>query len=889
MKFIISALIAILSLTDICQGQANRRPTIDRIPDYGPILENSGEQTVEMTGITSGGWETNQTVTITAWSENLSLIDVVHVDYQNPSRTGNLKFTPLPNANGTAKIVVRLDDGMPSRNITEESFKVTVTPVNGAPTFKLSMHTVSVQESSAKTTIKNFAINIDDGDPELNQKLSFTLSIETVSGNLTFKNVPEMNANNGELIFELQPDTSGEALISAILHDDGGTNNGGSNKSDPQNFKIIVKEKLKPPTLNELKPLTILEDSGEQSVELSGISPGGNNDQTLIIKAVSSNPALITGIKFEYVQGSSTGTLLFSPASNKFGSAVITVTLNNGLPENNLISRDMLVTIEPVADTPSSTNATTTRDQQTKSGLVISRNPVDGTEVTHFKITAITNGTLYQNNGITPIINNGFITFAQGNAGLKFTPVLGGSGNGSFKIQAATGPQNNNLGGNVITAIITIDNKAPVITSVPDTIAVINIAYVYMITATDANPGDVLRFTVLLPPAVQPWLTFTNQSNGTGVLSGTPPTGTIGQYAINIKVSDQNDAYAEQAYTLRIITPNQKPVLNALSRDIYEDDTLFFSKMDFVSRFSDPDGDTLTFWKVVNDPLSGSLFVDGNPLGSGAAINANQLNKLIYVPDQDYYGFDVLDWNASDGRDYAVVNQRVNIMITAVNDPPELVNLEKLPVIYEFGEPSVAITDSATVVDVDDDRLQKMTLRFTGSYYSDEDSIYLPPTNSLASVWEKDKGMLTITGYLSTEIYEVALRSTRYVNVNNLTPKIDKRKIEIMLYDRDNNSLPYIREIEFENSFVNLVIPSGFTPNQDGVNDTWYIGNLEHYEDMLLAVYSRTGKKIFESRSPNNEWDGTNNGSAVPAGVYYYYIMIHKFEKVYTGALWVLK
>ena len=889
MKFILSTLIIIISFFDVCQAQSNRQPTINRIPDYGPILENSGEQSVEMAGITPGGWETNQTVTITAWSENLSLIDVVHIDYESPSSTGKLRFTTLPNANGKAKIVVRLDDGMPSRNITETSFTVTVTPVNGAPNFELTMQTVSVQESSGKTTIENFAINIDDGDPELNQKLSFILSIETISGNIAFKNIPEIKANNGELNFELQPTTSGEVMISVILKDDGDTKNAGRNESDPQDFKIIVKKTLKPPTLNELKPLTILEDSGELSVELSGISTGSNDDLTLTLKAVTNNPALISGIKIAYVQGSSAGALLFSPASNKFGSAVITVTLDNGLPENNLVSRDMLVTVEPVADTPSATNATTTRDQQTQSGLVISRNPVDGAEVTHFKITAITNGTLYQNNGSTPITNNDFITFAQGNAGLKFTPILGGSGNGSFKIQAATGTQTNNLGGNVITAIITIDNKAPVITSVPDTIAEIRLAYLYTVTAIDSNPGDILSFTVLLPPSIRPWLTFTNQSNGTGVLSGTPPVGSIGQYAIYIKVSDQNDAYAEQAYTLRVITPNQKPVLSAISMNINEDDTLFFSKIDFVSRFSDPDGDTLAFWKVINDPLSGSLFVDGNPLGSGADINANQLNKLIYVPDKDYYGFDVLDWNASDGREYALVNQRVNIMIAAVNDPPELRNLEKLPVIYEYGEPSVAITDSATVVDVDDDRLQKMTLRFTGSYYSDEDSLYFPPTNSLASVWEKDKGMMTITGYLNTELYEAALRSTRYVNVKNLAPKIGKRQIEIVLYDRDTSSIPYIREIEFVNSFVDLVIPSGFTPNQDGVNDTWYIGNLEYYEDILLAVYSRTGKKIFESRSANKEWDGTYNGSEVPAGVYYYYILIAKFEKVYTGALWVLK
>ena len=77
--------------------------------------------------------------------------------------------------------------------------------------------------------------------------------------------------------------------------------------------------------------------------------------------------------------------------------------------------------INPVADTPSVTNAATNEDTQTTSGLVISRHVADGVEVTHFKITGISNGTLYQTDGTTPITSGAFITFAEGNAGLRFT------------------------------------------------------------------------------------------------------------------------------------------------------------------------------------------------------------------------------------------------------------------------------------------------------------------------------------------------------------------------------------------------------------------------------------------------------------------------------------
>ena len=64
-----------------------------------------------------------------------------------------------------------------------------------------------------------------------------------------------------------------------------------------------------------------------------------------------------------------------------------------------------MITVGAVADTPSVTPATTLEDTQSTSGLVISRNAADSSEVTHFKITNILHGTLFQNDGTTPIKN----------------------------------------------------------------------------------------------------------------------------------------------------------------------------------------------------------------------------------------------------------------------------------------------------------------------------------------------------------------------------------------------------------------------------------------------------------------------------------------------------
>ena len=113
--------------------------------------------------------------------------------------------------------------------------------------------------------------------------------------------------------------------------------------------------------------------------------------------------------------------------------------------------------MNPIADTPSVTDSTTNEDTLSTTGLVITPNPVDGIEVTHFQITNISNGTLYLNDGVTQINNGDFITIADGAMGLKFLPNLNYFGTGSFEIQASIGNAVTGLGGAIITAKITVN------------------------------------------------------------------------------------------------------------------------------------------------------------------------------------------------------------------------------------------------------------------------------------------------------------------------------------------------------------------------------------------------------------------------------------------------
>jgi gliding motility-associated-like protein len=68
------------------------------------------------------------------------------------------------------------------------------------------------------------------------------------------------------------------------------------------------------------------------------------------------------------------------------------------------------------------------------------------------------------------------------------------------------------------------------------------------------------------------------------------------------------------------------------------------------------------------------------------------------------------------------------------------------------------------------------------------------------------------------------------------------------------------------------VIPNAFTPNGDGINDTWVITYLESYPGATVEVFDRNGHIVFRSLNYGKNWDGTNNGKPLPVGTYYYII-----------------
>ena len=77
----------------------------------------------------------------------------------------------------------------------------------------------------------------------------------------------------------------------------------------------------------------------------------------------------------------------------------------------------------------------------------------------------------------------------------------------------------------------------------------------------------------------------------------------------------------------------------------------------------------------------------------------------------------------------------------------------------------------------------------------------------------------------------------------------------------------------YVNADLLVHIPNGFSPNGDGINDTYGLGGITQGVNKLqMTIYNRWGEIIFSSTNVADRWDGTYQGKPVPQGVYLYMI-----------------
>ena len=81
-----------------------------------------------------------------------------------------------------------------------------------------------------------------------------------------------------------------------------------------------------------------------------------------------------------------------------------------------------------------------------------------------------------------------------------------------------------------------------------------------------------------------------------------------------------------------------------------------------------------------------------------------------------------------------------------------------------------------------------------------------------------------------------------------------------------------------------IQIPTGFTPNDDNINETWILEGIEDYPNAEVKIFNRWGGEIFTTKNyPNNPFDGKKDNAVLPMGTYYYVIKTGDDVPTLTG------
>ena len=217
--------------------------------------------------------------------------------------------------------------------------------------------------------------------------------------------------------------------------------------------------------------------------------------------------------------------------------------------------------------------------------------------------------------------------------------------------------------------------------------------------------------------------------------------------------------------------------------------------------YSDPDGDALSKIKITSLPSHGTLTLSGSGVSVNDEIAAANIGNLLYTPQPNYNGPDSFGYNASDGKDYALVSKSVNITIIAVNDRPVLAGIEGTALSYKEGDAATAITSSITVSDVDNTTQASATVSITSGLSASEDVLSFTNNGStmgnIASSYNSTTGVLTLTSAGATATlahWQSALRAVKYKNTSS-NPSTAARTVSFVINDGSANSTAVTRNI----------------------------------------------------------------------------------------------
>ena len=445
---------------------------------------------------------------------------------------------------------------------------------------------------------------------------------------------------------------------------------------------FALQQNSHPPTLDALSDLILDEDAALQTIDLTGITDGGDGSQAVRVRASSGNTTLIPAVEVDYTSGMS-GTLSFTPTASENGTSMISVELVNAGFDGQFDTLDdgqamfsFLVTVRAVNNVPSfsvGANQTVNEDVGAKSLAVwatgISRGATNESGQTLNFIVSNDNSGLFS--AQPNLAANGTLTFtpASNAHGLATVTVrLRDNGGTAFGGVDLSPPQ-------TFTITVRPVNDIPTFTKgVNQTVSEVVGSRTVSGWATSISVGaanesaQVLSFDVSNDnenlfreqPAVA----------ADGTLTFTPAENAHGSATVNVLLRDSGDfangganQTATQTFTITVTAVNDPPTATPQSVSTNEE---VGKSISLAGSDNDPEVSQALTFAIASSPAHGTL----------TGFNANT-GAVTYTPAKDYAGsdsftFTVRDDASAGGSAITSTAATVSLTVININDAPTL-------------------------------------------------------------------------------------------------------------------------------------------------------------------------------------------------------------------------
>jgi hypothetical protein len=527
----------------------------------------------------------------------------------NGDGTATLSGTPGPDDMGDTSVEVEVTDGTATGS---QSFTITVSNTNRPPVVDSSPPT-KAQEGNAYT----YTVAASDPDGE-----GLTITAPTTPD---WASLTDHGDGTATLSGTPGSDDMGEVQVELEVSDGTAT--------ATQSFTITVANTNRPPVVDS-SPVTAAKEGEAYSYGLEASDPDGDN--LSITAATIPNWATLTD------NGDGTATLSGTPGPEDMGEAAVELEVSDGTAT---ASQSFTLTVANTNRAPvfDSSPVTMAKEGETYSYAVEASDP-DGDGL-NFSGVQLPDWASLQDNG-------------DGTAMLSGTPGPDDMGDAPVELEVSDGTA---TATQPFTITVDNTNRPPAFDSSPVTAAKEGEAYSYAVKASDPD-GDGLTITATQIPD---WASLTDNSDGTGILEGTPGPEDSGDHAIELQVSD-GTASTTQTVTITVDNTNRSPAFDSTPMREASEGAAY----DYSIETSDPDGDGLIItatqipgWATLTDHGDGTATLEGTPgFGSG--------------------GHHPISLKVSDGA--ATRTQEFTITVMVTNQAPTILSQPRLQVPSEI-------------------------------------------------------------------------------------------------------------------------------------------------------------------------------------------------------------